>query len=75
MNENQKAQEACRKAVNKAGGPAVVASLYAPTITRQAVSLWRVVPLVRVKRLSEKSGMGGHEIRPDLPELFPPPES
>lgn len=75
MNAKDKAKEACVKAVDAAGGPSSVATLYTPAITRQAVSLWNVVPSGRVRRLAHKSGMQPHEIRPDLPDIFPPPES
>lgn len=74
MNIKDKAKEACVKAVDLAGGPSSVAGLYSPVITRQAVSLWEVVPPKRVRKLAVKAQMQPHEIRPDLPDIFPPPE-
>jgi Putative antitoxin of bacterial toxin-antitoxin system, YdaS/YdaT len=42
-------------------------------ISRIAVWKWRHVPIERVPRVAEITGLPRHEIRPDRPDLFPPP--
>lgn len=44
-------------------------------ITRQAVCLWRRVPIERVTIVAKITGIPRHRIRPDYPDLFPPPSS
>lgn len=57
------------RVIEKAGGPAVLAKLFA--ITSQAVSQWEQVPPLRVLELSRLTGIPPHEIRPDI---YPTPE-
>lgn len=42
-------------------------------ITRFAVQQWQAIPPLRVPAISELSGIPKHELRPDMPDLFPPP--
>lgn len=42
-------------------------------VSRQALFKWKQVPIERVPRVAELSGISAHRIRPDLPALFPPP--
>jgi len=34
---------------------------------------WRVVPIQHVVRIAALTGIAPHEIRPDLPDIFPHP--
>lgn len=56
--------------IDQAGGPAAVAKLFG--ISSQAVSQWKTIPVDRVLRLEEASGVSRHEMRPDV--YGPPPE-
>lgn len=42
-------------------------------ISRQALWKWTTVPPHQVPKVSEMTGMPRHELRPDMPDLFPPP--
>jgi len=42
-------------------------------ITRQAVGLWRKVPIDRVPVVEQVTGIPRHRLRPDRPDLFPTP--
>jgi DNA-binding transcriptional regulator YdaS (Cro superfamily) len=52
------------RAVRLAGGPAAVGRLFG--ITSQAVSQWERCPPDRVLKLAQASGVGPHELRPDI---------
>ena len=34
---------------------------------------WRAVPIQHVTRIAALTGIASHEIRPDLPDIFPDP--
>lgn len=42
-------------------------------ISRVAVGKWAGVPIRRVHDVAEATGLAPHEIRPDLPKIFPRP--
>lgn len=42
-------------------------------LKKQAISRWHRVPIERVTRVSQLTGIPRHEVRPDKPELFPHP--
>lgn len=44
-------------------------------VTRQAMWKWDTIPPTRVPGVSKLTGIPKHELRPDLPELFPKPRS
>lgn len=61
--------------VRKAGGNAAFGR--ALGITGQAISYWLSegkVPLERVPAVSKLTGIPRHLIRPDRPDMFPPPD-
>ncbi len=61
-------EEALIEAVRKVGGPAAVGRAFDPPITRAAVSLWKVAPPGRCRRLAELTGgeITVHQLRPDV---------
>lgn len=56
--------EACKAAVERAGGPKRLANAMA--ITGSAVSQWEIVPAIRVLQVEKLSGMSRHLLRPDI---------
>lgn len=54
-----------------------VALARAAGVTKQAVSQWRRVPVERVPAVVRASGgaLAAWQLRPDKPDLFPPPAS
>ena len=43
------------------------------SLRKQAISRWSRVPIRRVTQVSALVGIPKHKLRPDLPDLFPPP--
>lgn len=66
----QTPSEIARKAVEDAGGPAVVCHHLG--ITRHAIYQWKHVPAPHVLRVEKLSGVPRHKLRPDL---YPDPET
>lgn len=67
--------------IKAAGGNTAIAAAAiirgpdAPAVTSQNISKWEgVVPIDYVGVVSELSGIPRHLIRPDRPDLFPPPK-
>lgn len=60
-----------RRAVKAAGGGRVLAERLG--ISQTAIKKWPHIPIERVPLVSEISGFAKHELRPDRPDLFPPP--
>jgi len=44
-------------------------------ISRQAVIQWDPIPIDRVPTVEQVTGIPRHELRPDRPDLFPPPRN
>lgn len=62
-------EDDCKKVIKEAGGPAKVARALGD-LTSQAVSQWKRIPLNRVRKISELTGIPAAELRPDLAEAF-----
>lgn len=63
-------QDALKEALDKAGGPLVVAGLLG--ISRQAVIQWSVCPPLRALEIEAASGVSRHRLRPDI---YPDPDT
>jgi hypothetical protein len=60
---------ACKKAVQNAGGPTMLArklTADGAPISVQGVHYWKIVPADRVLHVSLISGVSVHELRPDV---------
>lgn len=68
----KQAEDAAKRAKKAAGGNRKLGDHLG--ITAIAVWKWRKVPFERVPAISRLTGIPPHELRPDLPEIFPPPE-
>lgn len=73
---NPGAVAALERAREEAGGNVKLAKLLhglGIVITQQAICQWVVVPVMRVLDVEKITGVPKYELRPDLPEMFPPP--
>lgn len=58
------AKDALKKAIKKAGGQSALARKLG--ISQQSIQQWVVVPLKRVKQVSEITGVPREELAPEL---------
>ncbi|NNT92317.1 YdaS family helix-turn-helix protein [Stutzerimonas nitrititolerans] len=80
MNDSESMRAAFEEAVSKVGGQSEVSrKLKAMGLRFSQQRLWHhlrvkgACPIELVIPLEKLSGVGRHELRPDLPELFPAP--
>lgn len=74
---NARAIKACQRALKMLCREGAVTpsteTAKAVGVSRFAMWKWDVVPPLRVPAISRLTGIRPHRLRPDLPDLFPPP--